>query len=99
MAGGWEDPSPRWPLQLLSGVLGVPWPLFIHVASPYRAPPHVLGFSEYVDLRGVALFYWWPQGQPRFKVLGTEAPHHDGGVASSHCRRAGGMENGKCCQF
>lgn len=65
VAGGWEDPFPRWPYVLISGVLGAPWPLFLHVASSYRAPPQVLRFAEYVDLRVVALFNgdWSPKGR------------------------------------
>lgn len=60
---GWEDLFLTSHLPLISGVLGAPSPLFLHMASYYRAPPHVLGFLEFVDLRVVALFNggWSPK--------------------------------------
>lgn len=65
VAEGWEDPFPRRPYTVISGVLGAPWPLFLHVALSCRAPPWVLEFAEYVDLRVVALFNdgWSPKGK------------------------------------
>ena len=40
----------------VSGALGALWPLFLHMASSSWASPHVLGVSQYVSLRIVALF-------------------------------------------
>lgn len=60
MAGGWEDPFPRWTLHLISGVLGTPWP----------HPTHVLGFSEDVDLRLVALFNGGHRASPDLRCWG-----------------------------